>query len=88
MVEKSVPGVTTVNVGTGVSVSMQEVVERISSLTKQPLTIETDPSKVRPVERPHLQADVAALRSMIGWAPHGDLSRGLRELLVFEGVIL
>jgi UDP-glucose 4-epimerase len=87
MVEKSEPGITTVNVGTGVSVSMQEVVERISSITKQPLTIETDPSKVRPVERPHLQADVAALQSMIGWVPHGDLSRGLRELLLFEGVI-
>ncbi len=87
MVEKSVPGVTTVNVGTGISVSMQEVVERISSITRQPLTIETDPSKVRAVERPYLQADVAALRSMIGWVPHGDLSRGLRELLLFEGVL-
>jgi UDP-glucose 4-epimerase len=87
MVEKSVPGVTTVNVGTGVSVSMQDVVERISSITKQPLTIEIDPSKVRPVERPHLQADVNALQAMIGWVPHGDLSRGLRDLLLFEGVI-
>jgi UDP-glucose 4-epimerase len=87
MVEKSVPGVATVNVGTGVSVSMQDVVERISSITKQPLTIEIDPSKVRPVERPHLQADVNALQAMIGWVPHGDLSRGLRDLLLFEGVI-
>jgi len=87
MVEKSVPGITTVNVGTGVSVSMQEVVEQISSLTRKRFTIEIDPSKVRPVERPHLQADVSALRSLIGWTPHGDLSRGLRELLLFEGVI-
>jgi UDP-glucose 4-epimerase len=87
MVEKSNPGVTTVNVGTGVSVSMKEVVERISTLTGKPLTVETDPSKVRPVERPYLQADVGALRSMIGWAPHADLSRGLGELLRVEGVI-
>jgi nucleoside-diphosphate-sugar epimerase len=87
MVEKSKPGVTTVNVGTGVTVSMQEVVERLATLTGKPLKVEIDPAKVRPVERMHLQADVAALRSMIGWAPHGDLSRGLRELLVFEGVI-
>jgi UDP-glucose 4-epimerase len=87
MVEKSRPGVTTANVGTGVSVSMQEVVERISSLIGKPLRIETDPSKLRPVERPHLQADVSMLRSLIGWAPHADLSRGLGELLRFEGLI-
>jgi UDP-glucose 4-epimerase len=87
MIEKSSPGITTVNVGTGVSVSMQEVVELIASLTGKPLTVETDPAKLRAIERPHLQADVTALRSLIGWVPHGDLSRGLRDLLRFEGAI-
>ena len=86
-VEKSSPGVTTVNIGTGVSVSMQEVVELLSSLMGKSLRIETDTGKVRSVERPHLQADIGALRSLIGWAPHGDLSRGFRELLHSEGVI-
>ena len=88
VLEKSAPGVTTVNVGTGVSVSMQEVVERISTIIGKPVRIEIDPAKVRAVERAHLQADVGALKSLIGWAPHGDLSRGLRELLIHEGVAL
>jgi len=87
MVEKSASGVAISNVGTGVSVSMQEVVERIASLTSKPLKIETDPAKVRPVERPHLQADTVRLRSMIGWVPHSDLTEGLRDLLHYEGVI-
>jgi UDP-glucose 4-epimerase len=87
MVEKSTPGVSIANVGTGVSVTMQEVVEHIADLTGKPLKIETDPSKLRPVERPHLQADVTRLRAMIGWSPHSDLSRGLRDLLSYEGVI-
>jgi UDP-glucose 4-epimerase len=87
VMEKSTPGVTTVNVGTGVTVSVQEVVERIGTILGRPIRIETDPAKVRTVERAQLQADVRALRSLIGWAPHGDLTRGLRELLVYEGVI-
>ena len=87
VLEKSAPGVTTVNVGTGVSVSVQEVVERISAILERPIRIEIDPAKVRSVERAHLQADVEALRQLIGWAPHGDLTRGLRELLVYEGVV-
>ncbi len=87
MVEKSTPGVNLSNVGTGVSVTMQEVVEHIAAISRKPLKIETDPSKLRPVERPHLQADVTKLRAMIGWSPHSDLTRGLRELLTYEGVI-
>jgi len=86
MVEKSVPGVTTANIGTGVSVSMQEVVECIAKLIGKPLRIESDPGKFRPVERRHLQADVTQLRALIGWAPHTDLSRGLSDLLRFEGL--
>jgi UDP-glucose 4-epimerase len=87
MAERSAPGVTIANVGTGLAVTMGEVVERIARLLGKPLKIETDRSKLRPVERPHLQADVARLRSMIGWAPHSDLSRGLQDLLAFEGII-
>jgi UDP-glucose 4-epimerase len=86
VMQNSTPGVTTVNVGTGVSVSIKEVVERISSIMRKPIRIEIDPNKVRAVERSHLQADTENLRSLIGWAPHGDLCRGLRELLVHEGV--
>jgi UDP-glucose 4-epimerase len=86
VMQKAEPGVTTVNVGTGVSVSIQEVVERISSIMRKPIRIEIDPLKVRAVERTHLQADTDVLRSLIGWAPHGDLCRGLRELLLHEGV--
>ena len=85
--ERSAPGVSTVNVGTGVSVSVREVVDRIAGVVGRPLRIETDPSWLRPVERPHLQASVDRLHAMIGWVPHGDLTRGLRELLRHEGVI-
>lgn len=85
--EKSKPGVTTVNIGTGASVSIQELVHRISVLLGRPLRIETDPCRVRSVDRPHLQADVSALRDLIGWAPHHDLSRGLDELLRSEGIL-
>jgi len=53
----------------------------------RPLPVETDPAKVRPVERPHLQADVTRLRERLGWVPHADLRRGLSELLQYEGLL-
>ena len=75
------PGVTTVNIATGTAVSMQHVLDLIGEIRGQPLSIETDPAKVRPVERGHLKADVTKLREMIGWTPHSDLRGGLAELL-------
>jgi UDP-glucose 4-epimerase len=85
--EAAPPGVTTVNVATGVAVSMQHVLDLIGELRGQPLRIETDPAKVRPVERGHLQADVTKLRQLIGWVPHADLRRGLAELLAAEELL-
>ena len=78
-------GLTTVNVATGVAVSMRSILDLLGEIRGKPLMIETDPAKVRPVERGHLQADVSKLREMIGWVPHSDLRRGLAELLTAEG---
>lgn len=84
--EAAGPGLTTVNVATGAAVSMQEVIDLIGELIGSPLGVETDPEKVRPVERDHLQADVSRLRALIGWTPHADVRKGLSELLASEGV--
>lgn len=77
-------GITTVNVAAGHAVSMQDVLDTIGELRGRKLAIETDPTKVRPVERGHLQADVRKLKSLIGWTPHTDVRRQLSELLAAE----
>ncbi len=84
LVEGATPGLTTVNIATGSAVSMAEVLATFEELLGRRLSVEVDPSKVRPVERPHLQADVGRLRERLGWTPHADLRRGLAELLAAE----
>jgi UDP-glucose 4-epimerase len=83
--DAALPGVTTLNVATGTAVSMQHVLDLIAEILGTSLAIETDPAKVRPIERGHLRAEVTKLRELIGWAPHSDLRRGLAELLAAEG---
>ncbi len=53
------PGLTVANVATGAARSMQEVIDMIGEILGKPLPVEIDPARVRPVERAHLQADVA-----------------------------
>lgn len=80
-------GVTTVNVATGTAWSMQEVIDVLGELLGRKLEVETDAARVRPTERPHLQADVTQLRKLLGWTPHHDLSRGLTDLLAAERIV-
>jgi UDP-glucose 4-epimerase len=87
LIERAKPGVTTVNIATGVAVSMRQVLDLIAELLGRPLQVETDPAKVRPVERPHLQADVTRLRQLLGWTPHANLRLGLHELLQAEQLL-
>src|SRR5713226_2789166 len=80
-------GVTTVNVASGAAWSMQEVIDLLGELLGRKIEVETDPARVRPTERAHLQADVTQLRELLGWTPHHDLRRGLTDLLTVEGML-
>ncbi len=87
MLDAATPGLTTANVATGTARSMQDVLDLIGEIRCVPLRIETDPDKVRPTERPHLQANVTKLQELIGWSPKPDLRATLIELLTAEGLI-
>jgi len=85
LLDQATPGLTTVNVASGQAISMQEVLDRLAKIRGRPLVIETDPAKVRPVERGHLQANVTKLKSLIGFTPHTRVDDVLRALWATEG---
>jgi UDP-glucose 4-epimerase len=74
------PDRTTVNVGTGRSTSVADVVKLIEDLLG-PLEIQTDPAKVRRSDRPRLQADTTRLSSVLPEFRTVDLRDGLRATL-------
>lgn len=69
----------TANLGTGSEYSVGEVVEKIGEVIGEPITVETDPAKVRKSDRPHLCADNGQMRTLFGWAPQHDLAASLRD---------
>jgi UDP-glucose 4-epimerase len=71
--------VVTANLGTGSEYSVDEVVMKIGEVIGEPVTIETDPTKVRQSDRPHLCADNRQMRATFGWAPQHDLATSLRD---------
>jgi UDP-glucose 4-epimerase len=75
------PDATTVNVGTGNATSVERLVELLEDVLGFELEVRTDPARVRPVDRPRLQADTERLRSILdAWEPM-DLRAGLQATL-------
>jgi dTDP-glucose 4,6-dehydratase len=70
----------TINVGTGVEVTIADVVERIARVVGREGSVDRDEARVRPpsseVER--LCADATVARELLGWEPRVALDDGLR----------
>ena len=64
-----VEGIETCNIGSGVAISVREMVDIAIDAAGRPVTVGTDPAKMRAAERNNLCADVSRLRTLIGFAP-------------------
>lgn len=71
----------TVNVGTGRSTSVAELVRLVSQLSGRPIEIVRDPARLRRVDRPQLQADVSRLAEVLAWTPTISLERGIESMI-------
>jgi UDP-glucose 4-epimerase len=78
---------TPVNVGTGISTSVEAIIAMVRELTGRDITVTQDPAKLRPVDRPNLQArNDLLLRTLPDLQPV-QLGDGLRRLLTAEGLL-
>jgi GDP-4-dehydro-6-deoxy-D-mannose reductase len=69
------------NVGSGVPVSVERILELLQSLSPAHVEIRKDPERFRPVDVPVAYADIARLRRDTGWQPVTSLIDALREVL-------
>jgi UDP-glucose 4-epimerase len=68
------------NVGTGVAHSVAEIVGLLERILGRRIEIVRDASRLRPVERLLLVADISKIRSATAWAPRVRVEEGLRDL--------
>lgn len=73
----------TYNVGSGHAVSIRSILQMILELATCDIRVETDPSKLRPVDVPIIEADTRKIRECTGWEPKIPLIRTIRETLEY-----
>ena len=78
--EKGEPG-EVYNIGSGKSVSMQEVLDTLLSLSKVKVKVEVDPKRLRPSDVPILLSDCTKFRKLTGWEPKIPFKKTLSDLL-------
>jgi GDP-4-dehydro-6-deoxy-D-mannose reductase len=67
-VEMGVPG-EVYNIGSGVSIRIGDILERLLALSGVSATVEPDPARQRPADVPVQRADATKFRSLTGWTP-------------------
>ena len=71
---------TVYNVCSGTSVAMRDIVDELIRIAGVPITIETDPARLRPSDTPEIRGDNASLRRDTGWSPTISLHQTLRDV--------
>ena len=87
LAESSNYDIETINVGTGTSIAVEEIIKIIEKHLKKKIKIISDESRKRKVERFHLVADNTKLKSMLNWEPKFNLENGFKNLLIEENLI-
>ena len=69
------------NVASGVGRTVRSIVDTLARIAGITVRIETDPSRLRPVDNPVLVGDASKLRALTGWEPHVPFETMLTDLL-------
>lgn len=69
------------NIGTGHGRSVRDLVRGVEAACGFPLTVRTDPAKLRPIERPALICNPGLARTALGWTAETPFQQGLQHIL-------
>ncbi len=69
------------NVGSGSTWSAQEILDELTSMARCPVTVEQDPSRMRPSDTPVICCDHERLTKDTGWEPVIPMKQALQETL-------
>jgi GDP-4-dehydro-6-deoxy-D-mannose reductase len=65
----------------GVDIAIQDLADTLVSMAEAPMTLETDPDRLRPVDIPVLRGSSDKLRATTGWTPEHSITDTLADLM-------
>ena len=68
------------NVGSGISHSLENILQFIVGLSSQKIEIDVDPGRIRPTDQPIICCDYNLIKTELGWEPEYTVFDALKEL--------
>lgn len=75
------PSGTIMNIASGIPVSMQAVMDRLTGASRVAITVERDPARLRASDLPRIVGDASRARRLLGWQPRRSLDEALTDVL-------
>jgi len=69
------------NIGAGKSISIQEMLDILLSLSEKEIKVEVDQSLVRPVDVEDMYADISKIKTATGWTPSISIEETMKDTL-------
>jgi GDP-4-dehydro-6-deoxy-D-mannose reductase len=69
------------NIASGHGISMEELLQAFLAEARVVITVEVDPARLRPSDRPRIVGDATRLRVRTGWSPSIPLTQTIRDTL-------
>lgn len=79
-VTQGIPG-EVYNIGSGQSHAVQELLDVLLSFSRVDITIERDPTRLRPSDVPEVRCDASKFHALTGWEPSIPFETSLRDVL-------
>ncbi len=87
LAERGQPG-EAYNIGSGQARSLQSILDLLLTFTDVVVNVSTDPTRVRSVDIPLLEADTSRLRAQTGWEPRVSFEAALQRTLEYWRVVV
>ena len=71
----------TYNIGSGHAIAIQELLDKILSLSEKNISVELDTARLRPADIPVIEADIQKMQQLTAWKPEISLNQTLLETL-------
>lgn len=71
------------NVGSGITYSAEEILDKLCDLARCPISVEQDPAKLRPSDTPVICCDHSKLTAHTGWEPTISIDEILQEVMTY-----
>lgn len=69
------------NIGRGISYKIEEILNKLLSLSTIKIKVENDPKRIRPSDNPELVCDSSKVKALIGWSSEISIDQTLKDTL-------